>query len=260
MRLYYAKVGRITVSACFGPIGVKTMTTRFLRISAGCSVTVGGLLLAIFFGGGLARGEEATTTADQKKSEAAVNDERFHAQLLEIAGKYKAFGSAYERPQLAAAACAAPSGNAFGAGAASHNEPRFSNSKDAGTHGQKLYYLFASDRKSLFKRDAGQPVGQILVKQSWSPKLVEATDEESPLSSGQTVKREGKEYQADEQLDLFIMAKLAVDTPGTDGGWIYGTVTPDGKTVTSAGKVHELRWLPRHCQGSRLRHRGQCGR
>ena len=24
---------------------------------------------------------------------------------------------------------------------------------------------------------------------------------------------------------------------GTDAGWIYGTLTPDGKTVTSAGRV-----------------------
>ena len=27
------------------------------------------------------------------------------------------------------------------------------------------------------------------------------------------------------------------DTPGTDEGWVYGTVTADGKTVTSAGRV-----------------------
>ena len=32
------------------------------------------------------------------------------------------------------------------------------------------------------------------------------------------------------------MAKLAPETPGTDEGWIYGTVAPDG-TVTSAGLV-----------------------
>ena len=26
-------------------------------------------------------------------------------------------------------------------------------------------------------------------------------------------------------------------TPGTDDGWVYGTVSADGKTVTSAGRV-----------------------
>jgi hypothetical protein len=26
-------------------------------------------------------------------------------------------------------------------------------------------------------------------------------------------------------------------TPGTDNGWVYGTVTADGKQVTSAGRV-----------------------
>jgi len=31
--------------------------------------------------------------------------------------------------------------------------------------------------------------------------------------------------------------KLAADTPGTDDGFVYGTVTPDNKRVTSAGRV-----------------------
>ena len=33
------------------------------------------------------------------------------------------------------------------------------------------------------------------------------------------------------------MFKLDPQTPDTDEGWVYGTVTPDGKKVTSAGKV-----------------------
>jgi hypothetical protein len=33
------------------------------------------------------------------------------------------------------------------------------------------------------------------------------------------------------------MFKLEPGTPGTDAGWVYGTVTPDGKQVTSAGRV-----------------------
>jgi hypothetical protein len=33
------------------------------------------------------------------------------------------------------------------------------------------------------------------------------------------------------------MFKLDPKTPGTDEGWVYGTVTADGKTVTSAGRV-----------------------
>jgi hypothetical protein len=39
------------------------------------------------------------------------------------------------------------------------------------------------------------------------------------------------------QSDLFIMLKLDPNATNTDDGWVYGTVTPDAKTVTSAGKV-----------------------
>ncbi|MDF1667843.1 MAG: cytochrome P460 family protein [Planctomycetota bacterium] len=49
--------------------------------------------------------------------------------------------------------------------------------------------------------------------------------------------KDGKRFAPGKQKDLFIMLKVDPKTPGTDQGWIYGTVTPDGKTVTSAGRV-----------------------
>ena len=33
------------------------------------------------------------------------------------------------------------------------------------------------------------------------------------------------------------MYKTDPKTPGTDEGWVYGTVTADGKKVTAAGRV-----------------------
>ena len=33
------------------------------------------------------------------------------------------------------------------------------------------------------------------------------------------------------------MVKLDPATPGTDEGWVYGTVSPDGKAVGAAGRV-----------------------
>ena len=51
------------------------------------------------------------------------------------------------------------------------------------------------------------------------------------------VGKDGKTYKAAKKGDLFIMMKVDPKTPGTDNGWIYGTVTADGTTVTSAGKV-----------------------
>ena len=49
--------------------------------------------------------------------------------------------------------------------------------------------------------------------------------------------KDDKVFKAGKQSDLFIMLKLDRKTPNTDDGWVYGTVTPDAKTVTSAGKV-----------------------
>ena len=47
----------------------------------------------------------------------------------------------------------------------------------------------------------------------------------------------GKLYTTDTQRELFLMIYLGPEACGTDAGWIYGTVTPDASTVTSAGKV-----------------------
>jgi hypothetical protein len=48
------------------------------------------------------------------------------------------------------------------------------------------------------------------------------------------------------------MLKLDPTTSGTVAGWIYGTVTPDGKTVTSAGKVESCMKCHEEAKGDRL--------
>jgi hypothetical protein len=35
---------------------------------------------------------------------------------------------------------------------------------------------------------------------------------------------------------IYVMLKVQEGTPGTDAGWLYGTVTAEGE-VTSAGRV-----------------------
>src|SRR5262245_15672826 len=49
--------------------------------------------------------------------------------------------------------------------------------------------------------------------------------------------RDGKLYRVGTKAGLFVMMKLAPNTPETDRGWLYGTVASDGKTVTAAGRV-----------------------
>jgi hypothetical protein len=44
-------------------------------------------------------------------------------------------------------------------------------------------------------------------------------------------------YKAAKPAGLFVMMKLDPKTPGTDAGWVYGTLSADGKAVTAAGKV-----------------------
>jgi hypothetical protein len=135
-------------------------------------------------------------------------------------------------------------------------QARFSFSKDPATHGDKLFYLYAQDRDAYLASPLGvNPVGQFVVKESWIPVEVkpnskaEAMETRAVNSSASTVddirtparnplaQKDGKTYRADRVSGLFILAKLDPKTPDTDNGWIYGTVTPDRKSVTSAGRV-----------------------
>ena len=169
--------------------------------------------------------------------------EQFHAELRAIARTYKT----YRHVEFAVAAwapayCRAPIPyKDFRPG-----EAHPSTSKDKNTHGQKLYFLFARDRQAYLQAAAKpQPQGQVIVKESWTPKA--ATEEERTLFLSRAsrsyaegipfARRDGKLYRTDTQGELFIMFKTAAGKADTDQGWVYGTVTPDGKTVTSAGRV-----------------------
>src|SRR6185369_1352871 len=140
---------------------------------------------------------------------------------------------------------------------------RFSASKDDRTHGEKLYSLFVKDRAAYLGLDPKKPVpvGQVIVKQSWIPEEVPARKSVPFPGRGDVIVTKdpqpgkdkfhhfdadhfypyagkgNKTYKASKQGDLFVMFKLDPRTPGTDNGWVYGTVTPDGKKVTSAGRV-----------------------
>jgi hypothetical protein len=169
----------------------------------------------------------------------APEEPAFHATLKKIAAEYKSFGRLSDRPRMAPL-CFLPRGN-LPAGPPS---PHVSASKDPATHGQKLYALFVKDQNSYLKmaKTRSAPIGQVLVKQAWIPKEVPRTgvgpesDQEEYLV-WPYARKGGKVYRATKQADLFIMVKLDPKTPGTDDGWVYGTVSPDGKKVTSAGRV-----------------------
>jgi hypothetical protein len=144
--------------------------------------------------------------------------EPFHDQLLDIAKDYKKSLTAVDPvARWAPTFCRAP---------APRNplHAQVSSSKDSDTHGQKLYFLFAKHPMAyVVLADQDSPVGQVLVKESWVPE---------PFAS-----KGDKLFRGTARGDLFIMFKLDPKTPQSDNGWVYGTVTADGKKVTSAGRV-----------------------
>src|SRR3954464_10300039 len=173
--------------------------------------------------------------------------EPFHPRLLEIAKNYTTYRRVDERLLTTEILCVAPGPPVA--------YVSVSASKDNATHGRKLYNLFAKDRKAyLDVASRKQPVDQVLVKESWV--CEEVKDDGKPLESMPRLKldsipgrpaptisfvpyvrKDGHLYHAARQADLFILFKTDPATSGTDHGWVYGTVTADGKKVTSAGLV-----------------------
>jgi hypothetical protein len=184
--------------------------------------------------------------------------EQFHARLLEIARTYKSYRHVdFAEAAWAPTDCRAPIPyRDFRPG-----EARPSASKDTDTHGQKLYFLFARNRDAYLNAAAKpQAEGQVIVKESWTPK--ESTEDERTKFIAKEFKgypngipfarKDGKVYRTDKQGDLFIMFKTAADKENTDHGWVYGTVTPDGKMATSAGRVESCMRCHKAAQHDRL--------
>jgi hypothetical protein len=186
----------------------------------------------------------------------------FHKELKQAAAEYFAWGRVDDEFRWAPVFCRMPNpGRAYS-----------SASDDAATHGRKLYSLFAKDRKNYLAMpiEKTAKVGQAIVKQSWVPEEITGEIADAVRKIGNVrhsldgpakivvtehkgkdsaqhwerfdhffpyVIKDDKVFKAAKQADLFVMLKLDPKTPNTDEGWVYGTVTPDGKTVTSAGRV-----------------------
>jgi hypothetical protein len=186
-------------------------------------------------------------TASAPPVAAARPDRRFIPAVRAAATGYQAWGRVDEKPNIAPFLCRAPSGDDFGVA----SQVRQSRAR-TGAHGEKLYYLWASERDAylMLHRDAeALPVGFTVVKQSFSarplvgdPPVVSRPGPFEPQDPSGTLApiawmtaKDGRRLQIDQPADLYVMVKVGAG-PGTDAGWIYGTVSPDGE-VTSAGRV-----------------------
>jgi hypothetical protein len=219
--------------------------TRILLVGlAGCGL---GL-----FGCGSSAGEPVT----------APGGPRFEKELREAVAKYLTWARADDMARWAPELCRVPP----------PPRARASASTDTKTHGRKLYSVFARDPRAYARLtpDTPAPVGQVVVKQSWVPE--EVTGEEAaevlaaekkgwrlgavpkgaapkaarPEGTPESARddgfnpytvRDGKVFKAAKQGELFVMLKLDPKTPGTDDGWVYGTVSPDGKSVSAGGRI-----------------------
>ena len=218
------------------------------------------LIICTILLSGCVDGPEAQTRADVVRvspdspgKDAAAEEtpqrQQFEERLLEIAQSYESYGRVHVDYQWAHVMCA-PDSEFI-------PEIAFSESSDSRAHGHKLYALYAkmiSEPAQYLVEEPLNPVGQVVVKESWVPEEMQPEQEprnllpnsndrdsastgpdEAPVS--QTIFHEGRLFRPKTKSELFIMLKLDTATPGTDEGWVYGVVAPDGKRVISAGRV-----------------------
>lgn len=181
---------------------------------------------------------------DPKKETASIpdiNDEAFHKDLVDAANDYLSYGMVIDHDELTApnigiADCAP-------AIAPSNPSPSVSQSDDESTHGQKLYFLFASDIAHYMNQDGTKtPVGQTIVKEAWEsqPGSSDARNVRNHSSGHRINPRatvNGQTLEIAKRSNLFIMKKLDPQTAGTDAGWVYGIVEADSKKVIASGNV-----------------------
>lgn len=175
--------------------------------------------------------------------------------LLKIAAEYTSYERVSDRANWAPTLCRVPTPSSRGGVLSSA-------SKDVDSHGKKLYFLYASDgpsyasvgncdssldHQSITTKPCSNPVGQIVVKESFKPEevldigslqFVPNADTGQIRDLAPHFTREGNRFfKTGQPSGLFIMVKLVPSHASTDDGWIYATTSPDGKSITSSGVI-----------------------
>lgn len=153
-------------------------------------------------------------------------------QLEEIARSYPSWGRVDDQARWAPELCRMPQPGVV----------RLSESRDPETHGRKLYSVFVRDRDA-YLAEGPAPVGQVIVKESWVPREIPLDEapagqpafspEVAELGFFPYAERDGRVWRADERGPLFVMLKLDPSTAQTDQGWVYATLTPEGRLTAS---------------------------
>lgn len=212
--------------------------------------------------------EQQRPLASQPSTEPA-EPVSFEQPLLEAAAAYKDFAQVSDNLGWTPTLCRS--------GPNKWLETATSAAAEGTPHGRKLYNLFARFPDEY--RDAHTApasVGQTIVKEAWLPSdtpepgpfartLIRRPAREAPAASQPNPtewdfemmlqeylrdEREGEYVYVGAKAELFIMHRFDPATPGTDDGWIYGVVTPEGDRVIEAG-------LLENCMGCHQQHKSR---
>ena len=173
----------------------------------------------------------ATTAPSIAESDSQVQtDADLRRRLLEIAANYKGYEKADGRMRVAVVYCAAPTG-------IPKAQYQFSRSDDANSHGKKLYLMYAAKidpiTGSYTSGKLQRETDQVIVKESWLAERAKEDDRFSETVAGAN----GERYKPGAKGPLFAMFQVDQKNPLSDDGWVYGTLTPDGKTITGIGRI-----------------------
>ena len=187
------------------------------------------------------------------------NDPRWHDEVRDIAAVYEHWLRVDDEVRWAPWLCSMPT----------PSKARLSDARKGTPHARKLYTLYAKDPESYQVRATEgwtvpdseaarriEPMSQVIVKQAWKPERMDGEpDSQNDLegwgrSQLRPVRLGDHWYRGHEFAGLFMMFKPEDPELPTDAGWIYATLSPDGRKVTGAGRMAS-------CMKCHARHEGR---
>ena len=186
--------------------------------------------------------DEAPAQSTASTTSTPLVDERFVALLEDSLAAHRRWGRVDDRARFAPFDCRAPP------------PPRahYSEAEGQDAHAGKLFTVYALDpaaygfpasfvyggvdeSRAATERLRAAGVTQVLVKDAFVARP-EAPDAEGAEAHLMGITRGETTYHPGARIGYFVLAKLDADTPGTDEGWVYGTLDASG-AISSAGRV-----------------------
>jgi hypothetical protein len=185
---------------------------------------------------------EPTAVAGDPQSDPVVASTDFAPMLREVASAYRNWGLVDNQFHWAPGLCALPS----------EGVAHYSTVSAPAAHAEKVFVLYALDPMAYWKAtDAKGPfpetlkrvpwitgrqnLEQVLVKESFVP--TKPGESKNSLGFRVSPAKKGEEYYtAGEPMGLFVMARLEGSPAGTDEGWVYATIAPDGE-IRESGNI-----------------------